>query len=106
MIPFGQSELEGITAHRRIGQERFRFGAKAARQTSLDELLAVLDFAPAERALASLYRSAKGEKAWPPLTMFKALLLAMWHDLSDAMLAEALSERGASAAFAALPATK
>jgi transposase, IS5 family len=63
-------------AHRRIRQEALRFDAKAARQTSLDELHAVLDFVPAERALAGLYAAAKGEKAWPPLAMFKALLLA------------------------------
>jgi IS5 family transposase len=45
------------------------------------------------RGLAGLYPSAMGEKAWPPLAMFKALLLATWHDLSDVMLAEALSDR-------------
>src|ERR671923_2709243 len=93
-------------AHRRIGKEALRFDAKAARQTSLDELHAVLDFAPAERALAGLYAAAKGEKAWPPLAMFKALLLATWYDLSDVMLAEALEAARASAAFAALPAMK
>ena len=65
-------------AHRRIGQEAFHFGAKAGRQTSRDELLALIDFAPADQALSSLYPSAKGEKAWPPLAMFKALLLATW----------------------------
>jgi IS5 family transposase len=86
-------------AHRRIGQEALRFGAKGERQTSLDELFAVLDFAPAERALASLYPSAKGEKAWPPLAMFKALLLATWYDLSDVMLAEALSDRASFRRF-------
>ena len=86
-------------AHRRIGQEALRFDAKAARQTSLDELHAVLDFAPAERALAGLYAAAKGEKAWPPLAMFKALLLATWYDLSDVMLAEALEDRASFRRF-------
>jgi IS5 family transposase len=77
---------------RRIGQESLRFGASAWRQTSLDELLALIDWMPAERALASLYPSATGEKAWPPLAMFKALL-ATWHDLSDVRLAEVLEDR-------------
>src|SRR3979411_1647221 len=86
-------------AHRRIGQEALRFDAKDARQTSLDELHAVLDFAPAKRALAGLYAAAKGEKAWPPLAMFKALLLATWYDLSDVMLAEALSDRASFRRF-------
>ncbi|MFZ3327414.1 MAG: transposase, partial [Methylocella sp.] len=34
-----QSDLEGIMAQRPIGQDSFHFGAKALRQTSLDELL-------------------------------------------------------------------
>jgi transposase, IS5 family len=86
-------------AHRRIGQEAFRFGAKGERQTSLDELHTMLDFAPAERVLAGLYTAAKGEKAWPPLAMFKALLLTTWYDLSDVMLAEALSDRASFRRF-------
>jgi IS5 family transposase len=86
-------------AHRRIGQEALRFDARAGRQTSLDELHALLEWAPAERALASLYRAAKGEKAWPPLAMFKALLLATWYDLSDVRLAEALDDRASFRRF-------
>lgn len=89
-------------AHRRIGQEALRFNARAGRQTSLDELHALLDFAPADRALAYLYTAAKGEKAWPPLAMFKALLLATWYDLSDVMLAEALSDRASFRRFCGL----
>jgi IS5 family transposase len=38
-------------------------------------------------------RAAKGEQAWPPLALFKAMLLAMWHDLSDVKLAEALDNK-------------
>jgi IS5 family transposase len=76
-------------AQRRIGQEAFHFGAKALRQTSLDELATLIDWSHAGQALAGLYVSAKGEKAWPPLAMFKALLLATWYDLSDVRLAEA-----------------
>ena len=84
---------------RRIGQETFQFGAKAMRQTSLDELSVLIDWAPAERTLAGLCRSAMGEKAWPPLAMFKALLLATWHDLSDVALAEALEDRASFRRF-------
>ena len=63
-------------AQRRIGQEAFHFGAKTLRQTSLDELSALVDWPLVELVLVGLYASAKGEKAWPPLAMFKALLLA------------------------------
>ncbi len=79
-------------AQRRIGQESFHFGAKG-RQTNLDELSALVDWPLTDQVLAALYPSAKGEKAWPPLAMFKALLLATWHDLSDVALAEALADR-------------
>jgi hypothetical protein len=65
-----------VMAPRRIGPEMVRFGAKSARQTSLDALHAGRDFAPADLAAAGLYPAAKGEKAWPPLAMFKGLLLA------------------------------
>jgi IS5 family transposase len=99
VIPFAHSDLEGIMAHRRIGQEALRLDARAGRQTSLDELHALLDWAPADRALASVYGAAKGEKAWPPLAMFKALLLATWYDLSDVMLAEALEDRASFRRF-------
>lgn len=86
-------------AHRRIGQEVLRFSAKAGRPTSLDALGALIDWVPAGRALAGLYTAAKGEKAWPPLAMFKALLLATWYDLSDVMLAEALADRASFRRF-------
>ena len=99
MIRFGNIDLEAVMAVRRIGQEVFRFGNKALRQTSLDSLAALIDFAPAERALASLYSSAMGEKAWPPVAMFKALLIATWYDLSDVRLAEALEDRASFRRF-------
>jgi transposase, IS5 family len=86
-------------AKRRIGQESFQFGAKSDRKTGLDGLHALINWAIAEEPLAALYKSPKGEKAWPPLAMFKALLLAMWHDLSDVMLAEALSDRASFRRF-------
>jgi IS5 family transposase len=86
-------------AQRQIGQEAFHFGAKAERMTSLDELLALIDWAIMEEPLAGLYKSPKGEKAWPPLAMFKALLLATWYSLSDVALAEALADRASFRRF-------
>lgn len=86
-------------AQRRIGQEVFRFGGKAGRQTSLDELGALINWPAADEVLAPLHPAPKGEKAWPSLAMFKALLLATWYDLSDVMLAEALSDRASFRRF-------
>jgi IS5 family transposase len=49
--------------------------------------------------LAEIYAAAKGEPAWPPLAPFRAPLLAVWHDLSDAKLAEALEDRASFRRF-------
>jgi IS5 family transposase len=99
MILFACNDWEWIMAHRWIGQEMFRFGAMAERQTSLDALGALIDWSHAQSVMARLYNAANGEKAWPPLAMFKALLLATWYDLSDVMLAEALSDRASFRRF-------
>ena len=49
--------------------------------------------------LEPLYPAAKGAPAWPPLAMFKALLLSIWYDLSDIKLAEALDDRASFRRF-------
>jgi IS5 family transposase len=56
-----------------------------------------LDYA--DQVLARLYPAPKGEKAWPPLAMFQALLLATRHDLSDVALVEAPSDRASFRRF-------
>ena len=40
-----------------------------------------------------------GEPGWPPLALFKALLLSVWYDLSDVKLAEALDDRASFRRF-------
>jgi IS5 family transposase len=50
--------------------------------------------------------AAKGESAWPPLALFKALLLAAWYDLSDVKLAEALADRASFRRFCGFCATE
>ena len=59
----------------------------------MDDLRDLIDWAAIERQLAVVSCSAKGEPAWPPLALFKAMLVAMWYDLSDVKLAEALDNR-------------
>ena len=62
-------------ARRRIGQESFGFGDfRARRQSSLDDLCGLIDWAPVEHHLAVISCAAKGEPAWPPLALFKAML--------------------------------
>lgn len=87
-------------AHRQIGQEAFGFAGRAERrQSSLDELGRLIDWSLAGEVLAPIYSAAKGEKGWPPLALFKALLLAVWYDLSDVALADALADRASFRRF-------
>lgn len=81
-------------SRRKIGQEELRFAAPGAtRRSSLDELTGLIDWAPVAQRLDDIHSAAKGEPAWPPLALFKALLIAVWYDLSDVKLDEALDDR-------------
>src|SRR3954453_21751266 len=85
-------------ARRQIGQERLALGADEPRGgSSLDEVAALIDWAEVDRLLSGL--SAKGEPGWPPLALFRAILLTTWHDLSDVRLAEALDDRASFRRF-------
>jgi IS5 family transposase len=86
-------------AHRTIGQESLAPDGTSRSTATLERLSSLLDWQPIAALLAPLYPSAKGEPAWPPLSMFKALLLAVWHDLSDVKLAEALEDRASFRRF-------
>lgn len=86
-------------ARRRIGQENFI--ARPERRTALPllELAALPDWAEIDRHLAGISAAAKGEHGWPPLALFRGLLLAAWYDLSDVKLAEALDDRASFRRF-------
>lgn len=91
-------------AYRSIGQERLGLGSASRSASSLDKLSELIAWTRIAPLLEPLDPASKGEPAWPPLAMFKALLLAVWYDLSDVKLAEALEDvhrSGASAAFRA-----
>lgn len=86
-------------ARRSIGQERLDFGAAARSPTALEELSGLIDWSEIDGLLANIHAAAKGEAAWPPLAMVKALLLSVWYDLSDVKLAEALDDRASFRRF-------
>jgi IS5 family transposase len=86
-------------SHRVIRQDRLEVEAGSRGGATLDRLSSLIDWQPVGALLSPLYPSSKGEPAWPPLAMFKALLLAVWHDLSDVKLAEALEDRGSFRRF-------
>jgi IS5 family transposase len=87
-------------ARRRIGQERLGIIDTQARGgRSLDQIAGLIDWTELDRLLGCVSASAKGEPGWPPLALFRALLLAVWHDLSDVRLAEALDDRASFRRF-------
>lgn len=86
-------------AHRSIGQERLGFAVSSRSASSLDDLSRLVDWDEIAGIVGQVHASAKGEAAWPPLAMFKALLLSVWYDLSDVKLAEALDDRASFRIF-------
>ena len=86
-------------AHRSIGQERLGFAVASESASSLDNLSRLIDWDTVAVILGQVHASAKGEPAWPPMAMFKALLLSVWYDLSDVKLAEALDDRASFRTF-------
>jgi IS5 family transposase len=80
-------------ARRRIGQERLAVVETNPAVAALDQINALIDWSEVDRQLVGIYAAPKGEHGWPPLALFRAMLLAVWHDLSDVKLAEALADR-------------
>ena len=62
-------------AHRQIGQEALF--PRESRRSSLDEIAELIDWSPIEAQLSVVYAAARGEASWPPLALFRALLLAV-----------------------------
>jgi IS5 family transposase len=59
--------------------------------TELDDILKIIKWHNIEKYLVDLYNSKKGERAYPPLMIFKALLLQSWYNLSNQQLASQLA---------------
>lgn len=82
---------------RRVGQLGFLDAAVSRRgnggSDGLAEIDRLVEWAALERLLDVVHASARGEASYPPLVMFKALLLQKWHGLSDPGLESALSDR-------------
>ena len=87
-------------ARRQIGQEAFGFAhGERGRNGRLDALAQAIDWLPIAALLKDIHASARGELGWPPLALFKALLLGFLYDLSDVVLAEALDDRASFRRF-------
>jgi len=83
---------------KQVGQLGFEDGLVAQRRgrqrDDLEAIAGLIDWAGIEAVLAPVVSKArKGEPSWPPLVLFKALLLQRWHDLSDEGLEANLFDR-------------
>jgi len=52
----------------------------------LDDVHNLINWSRLEHLLRQIHIQRRGEKAWPPLMMFKSLLLQAWYGLSDSGL--------------------
>jgi len=72
------------------------------RPDDLAKLSAVIDWQPFAQLLAGVTAAAKGEASYPPLMMFKVLLLQRWYTLSDPEMEAALWDRVSFMSFVGL----
>ena len=97
-----KSESEAAV-HRSYEQQSFAelmvVGGGNAR---LERIAAMVDWKPLEAALAGVYASATGRPSFPPLAMFKVLLLQHWYGLGDPEMEENLGDRLSFRRFAGL----
>jgi IS5 family transposase len=61
-----------------------------------------LEWGPFEEKLAVVYNAPKGRPSYPPLMLFKILLLQLWYKLSDPGVEDALNDRKSFARFVGL----
>jgi IS5 family transposase len=69
----------------------------------LDRIDKAFDWRAFEALLAPIHASTRGAPGYPPLTMFKILLLEQWHTLSDPGAEEAVRDRLSFRRFCGLP---
>ncbi len=83
-------------AHRNSTQMSFADFAVNFKQklnSSLDHISRNVDWQPLEKLLSAIHNSKRGPKSYPPLQIFKALLVQTWYNLSDYELEESLDDR-------------
>lgn len=83
-------------SHREVGQLSLADGLVSRRPrkgNGLDALSRSVDWRRIERLLRDVYGSRRGRPSYPPLVLFKSLLLQQWYRLSDPGLEEALEDR-------------
>lgn len=69
----------------------------------LDEMAELLDWSKIDRLLDGINAARRGAEGYPPVCLFRTLLLAQWYDLSDPKLEDALADRLSFRRFAGIP---
>jgi IS5 family transposase len=83
-------------AVKRIGQLGFAddlVGNRLGTNATLERIGKLIDWGKVDALLEALHSSRYGRPAFPPLALFKALLLQQWYALSETKLEEALGDR-------------
>lgn len=84
-------------AHKSVGQmswlDAVAREVRGSRRDRLSEISAALDWSGFEALLSNIHASRYGKQAYPPLLMFKVVLLQRWYTLSDPEMEEALADR-------------
>jgi IS5 family transposase len=99
--------MEGDSMPRRkIGQLDWMDAGLSERRNrrvdALEGLSRLVDWTRLEALLSGIHAAKKGEASYPPLMMFKVLLLQRWYGLSDPAMEAALSDTLSFMAFAGL----
>jgi IS5 family transposase len=93
-------------ARKKVGQLGWGDAAVSQRKRvgrdTLGSICELIDWRPLESALSVIHASRRGEPSYPPLLMFKVLLLQRWYQLSDPGMEEALYDRLSFRRFAGL----
>jgi IS5 family transposase len=77
-------------------------GVKSRRKDQLAEIEALMDWTAVGSLLAPLRPNRMGRPPYPPLVLFKVLLLQRWYGLSDEAVEDALTDRLSFRRFAGL----
>lgn len=79
---------------RNVGQMSLADGlVRAARSSILDEVEAVVDWAPVRSLLGKRGGSGAGNSSYPSEVLLRCLLAGIWHNLSDPALEAAVADR-------------
>jgi transposase, IS5 family len=102
-----RGSVEVAMPRKKVGQLGMMDAALAQRgrrggDDDLDVLSRLVDWERFALLLKGVHSARKGEASYPPLTMFKILLLQRWHGLSDPGLEAALADRLSFMRFAGL----